>query len=67
MTSNNRFFRTETSTLFISSLFLGICNSAIDQEIIGTQDHLQILLRFDTLAEHQPTQQASVRYIVHNG
>ena len=57
----------KSSTYFIFSLFLGICNSAIDEEIIGSKDELQILLRFDSLAEHQSTQQASVRYIVHNG
>jgi len=33
----------------------------------GTREQLHILLRFDTLAKHQSSQQASVRYIVHDG
>ncbi|CAF1089228.1 unnamed protein product [Rotaria sp. Silwood1] len=55
------------SMMYHDNLFLGICNSAIDNEINGTRDELQILLRFNTLTEHQSTQSASVRYIVHNG
>ncbi|CAF4245922.1 unnamed protein product [Rotaria sp. Silwood2] len=50
----------------IHNLFLGICDSAIDKEINGTRNELQILLRFNSLAEHQSTHSASVRYIVHN-
>jgi hypothetical protein len=33
----------------------------------GTAEQHQILLRFNSLAEHQSSQQASVRYIVHDG
>ena len=51
----------------ISSLFLGICNNQIDHKMSGTFEEPQILLRFDALAEHHISQQASVRYIVHNG
>ncbi|CAF3490473.1 unnamed protein product [Rotaria sordida] len=55
------------SMMYHDNLFLGICNSTIDKEMNGTRDELQILLRFNSLAEHQSTQSASVRYIVHNG
>jgi len=49
------------------SLFLGICDSKIDNTINGTRDQPVILLRFDPIVEHLSCQQASVRYIVHNG
>ncbi|UJR26645.1 hypothetical protein I4U23_007962 [Adineta vaga] len=55
------------SIMYHDNLFLGIYNSIVDQLLNGSREQLHILLRFDTLAEHQSTQQASVRYIVHNG
>ncbi|CAF0767418.1 unnamed protein product [Adineta ricciae] len=48
-------------------LFLGICNSAVDQCLRGTDEKPHILLRLNTLATHQPVQHASVRFIVHDG
>lgn len=33
----------------------------------GTSEEPQILLRFNALSEHPSSQQASVRYIVHDG
>ena len=49
------------------SLFLGICNSTLDQQLHGTREQPHILLRFNSLLKHQSTQNASVRFIVHNG
>ncbi|CAF3504976.1 unnamed protein product [Adineta steineri] len=54
------------SMMYEDSLFLGICDNTIDEEINGTWEQMYILLRFNTLEEQQSTQQASVRYIVHN-
>ena len=48
-------------------LFRGICDGSIDKQLRGTRDQPKVLLRFNTLVEHQPTQQAAVHYIAHNG
>ncbi|CAF1258225.1 unnamed protein product [Adineta ricciae] len=45
----------------------GICDSTIDRELNGTREQPHILLRFHTLTNRLSTQQASVRYLVHNG
>ncbi|CAF1038285.1 unnamed protein product [Adineta ricciae] len=55
------------SMMYHDGLFLGICNSAVDQCLRGTGEEPHILLRLNTLATHQPVQHASVRFIVHNG
>ncbi|UJR22443.1 hypothetical protein I4U23_025503 [Adineta vaga] len=53
--------------MYHDGLFLGICNSALDQNLHGTREEPHILLRFNTLSTHQSIQHASVRFIVHNG
>ncbi|CAF1016842.1 unnamed protein product [Adineta steineri] len=55
------------SMMYHDGLFLGICDSALDQQLNGTREEPHILLRFNSLLTHQPTQHASVRFIVHNG
>ncbi|CAF1180560.1 unnamed protein product [Adineta steineri] len=55
------------SMMYHDGLFLGICDSALDQQLHGTREEPHILLRFNSLLTHQPTQHASVRFIVHNG
>ncbi|CAF1004233.1 unnamed protein product [Adineta ricciae] len=55
------------SMMYYDHLFLGICDSAIDQVLSGTREQPHILLRFNTLTNRLLTQQTSVRYLVHNG
>ncbi len=52
---------------YVLSLLLWICDSTLDQKLSGTRERPHILLRFNTLSTHQSTQNASVRFIVHNG
>ncbi|CAF3745324.1 unnamed protein product [Rotaria sordida] len=55
------------SMMYHDGLFLGICNNALDQQLHGTQQQPHMLLRFNSLIEHQSTQNASIRFIIHNG
>jgi hypothetical protein len=55
------------SSHLLFSLFLGICDSTLDQRLHGTREQPHILLRFNTLSTHHAIQHPSVRFIVHNG
>lgn len=49
-------------------LFLGICNSTeVDRMLHGTPDQPHLLLRFNSLTEHQWNTHPTVQFIVHDG
>ncbi|CAF4018327.1 unnamed protein product [Rotaria magnacalcarata] len=53
--------------MYHDGLFLSICDKALDQQLHGTRQQPHILIRFNSLAEHQSVQSASIKFIVHNG
>ncbi|CAF3651828.1 unnamed protein product [Rotaria sp. Silwood1] len=55
------------SMMYHDGLFLGICDNTFDQQLHGTRQRPHMLLRFNSLTEHRSIQNASVRFIVHNG
>ncbi|CAF3765854.1 unnamed protein product [Rotaria socialis] len=55
------------SMMYHDGLFLSICDKALDQQLHGTRQQPHILIRFNSLTEHQSVQSASIKFIVHNG
>ncbi len=54
--------------LFFGRLFLGICNSIeVDRMLHGTQEQPHMLLRFNTLTNHQWNANVIVQFIIHDG
>ncbi|CAF3080470.1 unnamed protein product [Rotaria socialis] len=59
---------TFTDYPFLSMMYHdGICDKALDQQLHGTRQQPHILIRFNSLTEHQSVQSASIKFIVHNG
>ncbi|CAF0873749.1 unnamed protein product [Adineta steineri] len=56
------------SLMYDDSLFLGICNSTeVDKMLNGTREEPHLLLRFNTLTNHQWNSNAIVQFIIHDG
>ncbi len=52
----------------LNSLFLGICNSTeVDRMLNGTQEQPHLLLRFNTLTNHQWNTSPTVQFLIHDG
>jgi hypothetical protein len=53
---------------YLNSLFLGICNSIeVDRMLNGTQEQPHLLLRFNTLTNHQWNANPTVQFLIHDG
>lgn len=54
--------------MYDDGLFLGICDSMeVDKMLNGTREHPQLLLRFNTLTNHQWNTNPTVQLIIHDG
>ena len=49
------------------SLFLGICDDALDHQLSGTRERPHLLLRSNTLQAQDAKQHPLVRFIIHDG